>query len=297
LTLDDCHRLTEALLERGTVAYCATLITADLEVYRRNLPLIARAMEEPGIRGRLLGIHLEGPYLSPVDGARGAHPAAFIRQPDCDEFERLCEWADGKLALLTVAPEPPGAVELIAHVRRRHPTRVALGHHAASREAIHRAADAGASLVTHLGNGCANLLPRHHNVILHQLAHDGLTAGIITDGHHLPPDLIRVIVRAKGIDRLFVVSDAAPIAGFAPGVYDSLGGTVRLTAGGRIESLDGSHLAGSTATMADCIRFLRSLELADEAALERLGYWNPLSILGIELDERLAQAPSAARLH
>jgi N-acetylglucosamine-6-phosphate deacetylase len=287
LTLEDCHRLTEALVRAGTVAYCATLITSDLDIYRRNLPLIARAMGEPGIRGHLLGIHLEGPYLSPADGARGAHPAALMRHGDCDEVDRLYDLADGRIALLTVAPEIPGVLELIAHVRRLYPTQVALGHHLASRDMIHHAVDAGASLVTHLGNGCPNLLPRHSNVIVHQLAHDGLTAGVITDGHHLPEDLIRVIFRSKGLERLFIVSDAAPLAGSQPGVYDSLGGTVRLTPGGRIESLDGSHLAGSTATMADCMRHLRSLRIVDDDALWRLGYKNPLAILRTALEPSL----------
>ena len=84
LTGDEVHRATEALLRAGTVAYCATLITAEIEIYRRNLPIIARAMDEPGVRGHLLGIHLEGPYLSPVEGARGAHSAAKMRRPDRD---------------------------------------------------------------------------------------------------------------------------------------------------------------------------------------------------------------------
>ena len=287
LTADDCHRLTEALLRAGTVAYCATLITSEPEVYRRNLPVLARAMDEPGVKGRMLGIHLEGPYLSPEEGARGAHCAARMKRPSRDEFDRFQDWAGGHVLLVTVAPELEGAIDFIAHVRRRHRTQVALGHHLAPREAIHRAVDAGARLVTHLGNGCPNLLPRHGNVVIHQLAHDGLTAGMITDGHHLPPDLIRVIVRCKGPERLFVVSDVTPIAGMQPGIYDTLGTRVRLTAAGRVEGLDGSHLAGSAATMAACMRHLRSLGLLSEDDLWRVGLENPLRILGLELERAL----------
>jgi N-acetylglucosamine-6-phosphate deacetylase len=287
LTGDEVHRATEALLRAGTVAYCATVITAEMDVYRRNLPIVARTMDEPGVRGHLLGIHLEGPYLSPVEGARGAHSAAKMRRPDRDEFDRFQEWAGGKVVIETLAPEIDGAIELIEHVRRRHGIPVALGHHLAPRDRIHEAVAAGASLVTHLGNGCPNLLPRHDNILVHQLAHDGLTAGIITDGHHLPADLIRLIVRSKGAERLFVVSDAAPVAGLEPGVYETLGTRVRLTPAGRVESMLGPNLAGSAASMADCMRHLRSLALMSDDDLWRVGYDKPLAILGRQLDPRV----------
>jgi N-acetylglucosamine-6-phosphate deacetylase len=278
---EDIRRASDSLAKAGTVGYCATLITAPLDIYQRNLPLIAKAMEEPGNRGRLLGIHLEGPYLSVKEGARGAHQAVWMRRPDTEEFDRLQDWAGGNIRILTLAPELEGGLKLIRHVAERHPTRVSLGHHLATREEIVQSIAAGASLVTHLGNGCPNLLPRHENIIAHQLAADALTAGVITDGNHLPEDFIRIVIKCKGPGRMFVVSDSAPIAGLKPGLYTNMGIKVHLSDTGRIEQLTTPYLAGSGCTMAECMRHLRSLGLLSDDELWRVGFENPLGILGI----------------
>src|SRR5687768_13397934 len=132
LTRDDIHNITAALIRSGTIAYCATLITTDLAVYHRNFPLLARTMEEPGVKGHLLGIHLEGPYISPLEGARGAHLPQWIRKPDTEEFHRLQELAEGHIVILTLAPEVEGALELISSVKKHSQTRIAVGHHLAS---------------------------------------------------------------------------------------------------------------------------------------------------------------------
>ncbi len=292
LVVEDIHRVTEALLAAGTLAYCATLVTADLRIYERNLRLLARAASEPGVKGRLLGIHLEGPYLSREDGARGAHSAAKMRKPDSAEFDRFQDLAEGRISILTIAPEVEGALELIAHVRRKYRTVVSLGHHLASREIIGRAVDAGATLITHLGNGCPNLLPRHDNILVHQLANDSLTAGLVTDGNHLPGDFVLVALRTKGADKVFVVSDSAPIAGYPPGIYETLGHQVRMTETGRIENLRSPHLVGSGCSMAQCMRWLRSLGILSEDELWRVGLENPLAIVNAELTGALlAGAP------
>lgn len=292
LTLDDLHRATQALVEAGTIAYCATLITSEMEIYQRNLPIIARSMQERGVKGHLLGIHLEGPYLSPADGARGAHAPLKMRRPRADEFDRFQEWADGKVSIFTIAPELEGALDLIAHVRRHYPTRVAVGHHLATRDILLRAAENGATLITHLGNGCPNHLPRHNNPLIHQLANDALAAGIITDGHHLPEDFIRVVIRCKGVKKVFVVSDCVPIAGSKPGIYETLGNRVRLTEDGRIESVESDHLVGSGCNLAQCMRHLKNLGFLADDDLWRVGLENPLQILGMTLaPELLAPLP------
>jgi N-acetylglucosamine-6-phosphate deacetylase len=278
---DEIHRITDALLKAGTIGYCATLITSEIEVYRRNLPLIASAMEEPGTKNRLLGIHMEGPFLSPADGARGAHAQNKMRLPDGSEFDRFQEWARGNIAILTVAPELRGSIEFIRHVRQHHATKVSVGHHLASSEILRQAADAGATLCTHLGNGCPNFLPRHENILVHQLANDSLTAGLISDGNHLPPDFLKVVLRCKGPDRVFIVSDSAPIASFEPGIYETLGNKVRLTEGGRIESLHAPHLVGSGCNLAQCMCHLRSLGLLTQGELWKVGLDKPLEILGV----------------
>ncbi len=281
LTYEEIFRAASELQRAGTVGFCATLITSDLEVYRRNLDLISRAMEDAALKSCLLGIHMEGPYLSPEDGARGAHSAAKMRLPDPAEFDRFQEWARGRIVIATLAPELPGALRLIRHIRKQYGTAVALGHHLAAREIINQAAEEGATLITHLGNGCPASLPRHDNPILHQLAHDSLLAGLITDGHHIPADFIKITLRCKGPKRVFVVSDAAPIAGLPPGIYENLGNTVRLTQSGRIECVDTPFFAGSGLTMAECMRHLRSLNLLNEEELWQVGFVQPLEIIGL----------------
>jgi len=275
-------RATQDLARIGTAGYCATIITSRIELYRRNLPLLARAMAEPALRGRILGIHLEGPYLSPVDGARGAHNLDLLRRPDPGEFERLQEWAGGNIRILTLAPELDGALDLIRHVRSRHRTVVSLGHHAAQGETLRRAVEAGASMCTHLGNGCPETIHRHRNVLFAQLAEDGLTAGIITDGHHLPEDFLRVVFRCKGPGRVFVVSDLTSIGGCPPGIYTNLGNEVRLTPDGRIQNLHTPYLVGSACDLARCMRHLRSLEFLSEEELWDAGRNTPLRMLGLD---------------
>jgi N-acetylglucosamine-6-phosphate deacetylase len=281
LTPEDMHRISTEMVARGIIGYCATLITSGMDVYRRNLPIIARTMDEPGVRGRLLGIHMEGPYLSRVEGARGAHDAGLMRLPDNDEFDRFQEWAQGRIEILTIAPEIPGAIRLIEHVTARYRTKISVGHHLAPREALRQAVDAGATLITHLGNGCPNMLPRHDNILIHQMAEDRLQAGLIGDGNHLPDDFIRVALRCKGIGRVFIVSDCAPIAGFQPGEYETLGNRVRLTSSGRIQNVTGMHLVGSGLNLAECMRLLVQRGLLTEDEAWQAGLKNPLVILGI----------------
>jgi N-acetylglucosamine-6-phosphate deacetylase len=284
LTSDDLHRMTAELLSRGTVGYCATVITSDMEIYRRNLPLIAKTMDESGVRRRLLGIHMEGPYLSTKEGARGAHSANVMRLPDPDEFDRFQEWAQGKIEILTLAPELPGAIRLIEHIASHHRTKVSVGHHLAPREVIHQAADAGATLITHLGNGCPNMVPRHESIIIYQMVEDRLHAGLIGDGHHLPDDFIRVALRCKGIDNVFIVSDSAPIAGFPAGEYETLGNRVTLTPAGRIQHATAMHLVGSGNNLAECMRHLVGRKLLTEDEAWRAGLVNPMAILGIPVE-------------
>src|SRR5687768_6706942 len=189
--------------------------------------------------------HNEGPYISSEDAPRGAHPREHARPPDWDEFRRFQDAAQGQIGYVTLAPELPGAPEFIAKAAAEKIV-VALGHHAGNTDQIRAAVDAGARHCTHLGNGAHAQLPRHPNYLWDQLAEDRLSAGIIADGHHLPPAVVKTFVRAKGLERTILVSDAIAAAGLPPGRYEgNKGQALEITETGRIQLADTPFLAGS----------------------------------------------------
>lgn len=225
----------------GSARVCPTLITAPFDSFVTGLQAIASACEEDPAVGRMVaGVHLEGPYISPVDGYRGAHPYDSVRSPDWDEFRRFQDAAGGRIVLMTLAPELPGALDFI---RRAVASGViiSLGHTCADGATLRVAADAGATLSTHLGNGIASPLPRHPNPIWEQASLDGLSASFIADGHHLDAATLKVLVRAKMPRRVILVSDASPLAGLPPGEY----GGWAVHPSGKIVVKGTHYLAGS----------------------------------------------------
>jgi N-acetylglucosamine-6-phosphate deacetylase len=284
LTLEQVQAVSAALAKRGTLAFCATVITSGLEVYRAALPILAEAARRSGDSSnewpsRLLGIHLEGPFISPEDGAVGVHPRQHVQAPSVKLLDELLRLAQGQVLLLTLAPELPGALDLVRRAMGQG-IAVSLGHTMADAAAVHAAADAGASLSTHLGNGCPNLIHRHHNPIWPQLAEARLSAMLITDGHHLPADMVAAMLAAKGPGQVIVTSDAAPAAGCPPGEYSFFGSRVLLEPSGRLRNLERDTLAGSSASMIHCLNFLAGLHLLSEADLWRVGRDNPLAAIG-----------------
>jgi N-acetylglucosamine-6-phosphate deacetylase len=225
----------------GTARLCPTLITAPFESFRYGLEAIGRACDaDRDVAGRVVGIHLEGPYISSVDGYRGAHPFEAVRDPDWDEFRRFQDASGGRVVLMTLAPERPGAIEFIAKAVASG-VMIALGHTAADGATLRAAADAGATLSTHLGNGIVSPLPRHPNPIWEQAALDALSASFIADGHHVDPATLKVLVRAKTPGRSILVSDASPLAGLPPGTY----GPWAVHPSGKIVVAGTPYLAGS----------------------------------------------------
>jgi N-acetylglucosamine-6-phosphate deacetylase len=283
LTIEKVRQVTTDLLSRGTVAYCATVVTSSLETYSQTLPVLAAAMKEPDIAGHILGIHLEGPFLSPKPGARGAHRADCVIPPSVEFFDRLYDLAEGKVSILTLAPEVPGAEDVIRHAAEKG-VLVEIGHQYSDEESMKRAVDAGAKSSTHLGNGIPNQIDRHKNPIWWQLACDGLWGTFITDGHHLPPAFIKVAYRAKTLDRFVVISDASALAGLPVGEYDCFGKKVLVEPSGRIYCPESQGLGGSHATMIECMNHLSSLNLLSEDELWTVGLNNPLKLLGLSPD-------------
>lgn len=271
---------SKELIKTGTVIFLPTVITSSAEIYERNLKLISAAIEHEDLKKHIPGIHLEGPFISDVDGARGAHQSEWIQKPDTHFLDKLIKWSDKKVKLLTIAAELDGAGELCKHATELG-IKVSLGHQLANKTDLKKLAASGATLLTHLGNGIPQSIDRHENSIWAGLANDDLTAMMITDGHHLPPSLIKIILKSKGVEKTIVVSDASPIAGFSPGTYNTLGNDVILEASGRLYNPETGYLVGSSSTMVECINYLRSLDLLDEKDISDVGFYNPLKILGI----------------
>jgi N-acetylglucosamine-6-phosphate deacetylase len=243
LTSSRADEALERMRATGVTRCLPTLITSSFAQFARNARILAR-MSTPAIAG----IHMEGPYLSPEDGARGAHPREHVTPASIEDFERRQDAAGGRIVLVTLAPEVPGAVALIERLVASG-VRAAIGHTAAAPQQIADAVAAGATLATHLGNGCAQMLPRHPNVIWELLAADEVCASLIVDGHHLPPATVKAMVRAKSPSRTMLVTDAMAAAGCAPGRYTMGGLSCDVGADGRVSLADSPYLAGSALTL------------------------------------------------
>jgi len=239
----------DAKLQRiGVSRWIPTLITASYENIEHGCATVAAALKDASLARRIPGVHIEGPYISPLDGPRGAHDKRHVRRPNLREFDKWQKAADGRVAYVTVAPEIDSAIPFIKEMVKRNIV-VSLGHHNATPDDIARAADAGARMCTHLGNGMAAMINRHQNPLWPQLADDRLHASIIADLEHLPPPVLKTIARVKGPDRLILTSDAVHIAGLEPGHYDLAGMPVELLRTGRIQLSGTELLAGSAVTL------------------------------------------------
>ncbi len=250
---EDVAFIAAAQFATGVTRFLPTVITAPLAAMCRGLDIISAVMESDELAATVCpGIHVEGPFIHPEDGPRGAHPKHAVRPPSIEDYERLQAAARGRVIMLTLAPDQPGAVELIRHVAAQGVV-VALGHHRADGDAVAAAVEAGARLCTHLGNGSDAVMPRHPNVVWEQLGEDRLWASFIADGHHLPPKVLRSMLRAKGLSRSVLVTDAMGAAGMAPGLYPLGDIEVELLASGRVVLRDTPYLAGSSASMPEVI--------------------------------------------
>ena len=250
LTPGKLRQAVLSLASSGVIAFFPTLTTAPHERMIANLKILARAVEQDPLIGRMCrGIHLEGPYISPKEGFRGAHPKEFVRPPDREEVERFQEACEGRIRLITLAPEVDGAMPFVEWAVSRGMV-VGLAHTNAPEETLEDALRAGARLSCHLGNGAHALLPRHRNPIQKQLSMDGLMASIIADGVHLPDYVVKNFIRAKGAERILLTTDSMAAAGAPAGKYTVGDLEVEISPDGRSARLPGTpYLAGSTLTM------------------------------------------------
>ncbi len=243
LTTEQVAEACRFLAAEYVTGFLPTVITNGPKQTETLLRVIADTESNSG--AKILGIHLEGPFISPLDGARGAHPKEHVRPPDIELLKRFQHVADGKIRLLTLSPEWEGSAKLIEYCRNEN-ILVAIGHTQATDVQIREAIAAGATLSTHLGNGLPPTIPRHGNPVWSQLADDRLWASVIGDGFHLPRPVFDVIRKVKG-KNVFLVSDCTKFAGMEPGQYRTpIGGEVVLAPEGRLHlASDERILAGS----------------------------------------------------
>ena len=278
LTAEKFIKSAEELIAAGTEIFLPTIITGPLDKTCRNASLIMEAVDKHDLSKHIPGIHFEGPFISPASGAVGAHDPACVCQPTRENIDKLLNAIPGKVKIITLGADCENAPEAVAYLRQNH-VAVSVGHHMADYGQIRRAADAGAQLLTHLGNGCPNMLDRHRNPGYAGLAEERLTAMIITDGHHLPGELVKIFIRAKGTDKIIVTSDASSLTGFPPGEYETLGNRAVLYPDGKLFNPDKQCLVGSASTMSDCMKFLASLDILTADELTRVGRENALELL------------------
>jgi N-acetylglucosamine-6-phosphate deacetylase len=253
LTTEQVRHIVRVCRRHGIGSLCPTLVTNSFAALEHGLRTIRRACAtDPEVARAVPAIHLEGPYISAEDGPRGAHPRQHVRPPDWDEFRRLQEAADGQVRLVTLAPEQDGALRFIERLVAAGVV-VAIGHTGASGPCIRAAIQAGARLSTHLGNGSHALLPRHDNYIWEQLAADELWASLICDGHHLPPAVVRCLLRVKTPARTILTCDASSLAGLPPGRHREWDQDIDILPQGKIVVAGTSYLAGSWAFTDQCI--------------------------------------------
>ena len=245
---EEIARSIQALFRTGVSRFYATVITNSPENMTGCLANLAKAKETLRGGAAMEGFHVEGPHISPEDGPRGAHPKQWVRPPDAGEFRRWQEAARGQIRMVTLAPEWPQAPRYIEMLVKEGVV-AAIGHTGADAARIQDAVRAGATMSTHLGNGAHAVLRRHPNYIWEQLAEDRLMASFIVDGVHLPAAFVKAAVRAKGIGRSVLVTDAAAPSGCAPGRYRVGEIEVELTKDNRIVLAGEARLAASALSM------------------------------------------------
>jgi N-acetylglucosamine-6-phosphate deacetylase len=249
--------MTHALLEEGVTTYFPTLISNSDELLSNLLEsIVSTCRTYPETNISIGGIHIEGPFISPEDGPRGAHSRLHIKPPDWELFSRWQEIAEGRIKIITLSPEWPGSNEFIRKCAKCGVV-VAIGHTSATPQQIAEAVDAGATLSTHLGNGSHLMIHRHLNYIWAQLAEDNLWSSIIADGFHLPDEVLKVFLKVKA-GKTMLISDSTSFAGMEPGDYSGhIGGEVTLSDEGRLSTRENPQLlAGSAQSILWCINTL-----------------------------------------
>jgi N-acetylglucosamine-6-phosphate deacetylase len=262
---EEIARSLRAQFATGVARLYPTVITGDPIEMCACLRNLAAARESLAEGAAMDGFHVEGPHISPEDGPRGAHPRQWVRRPDLDEFRRWQDAARGAVRIVTLSPEWPEAPRYIERIVAEGVV-ASIGHTKADAAQIADVVSAGATLSTHLGNGAHQMLRRHPNYLWEQLAEDRLMADFIVDGIHIGGAFLKTALRAKGVERSVLVTDASTPAGAAPGRYALGEQAVDLTEDGRVVLAGTDTLAGSALNMrrgVENLMRIAGLSLAD----------------------------------
>ncbi len=280
LTVEGVRKATKALWKAGVTTYYPTIITSDLKIIKENFAVLAKARKDAEIGMSIPGFHLEGPYISPIQGFRGAHLEKFIRKPDWEEFQEIQKSAENGIKIITVAPELEGAIPFIRNCAASGMI-VSLGHHNGSNEDVQKAVDAGAKMATHLGNGCANEINRHYNPIWPQLSNDKITPSIIADGFHLTKEEVRSFYKVKGPGKTILVSDALDLAGLPPGEYIRGERTLLLTP--NVVKLPKENvLAGAASPISKCVGVMVDFTQCSLSDAIQMASTNPAEMFSLD---------------
>jgi N-acetylglucosamine-6-phosphate deacetylase len=276
LDAESVEAMSARLGHQGVDGIFVTLITDSLPAMTARLKRLVQLRADLPLFGKIMrGFHIEGPFINPADGYRGAHPLDAVLTADSSVMQELLDAADGLTRLVTLAPECDPGLKVTRMLRDRGVV-VSAGHTNASLDTLKAAIDAGLTMFTHLGNGCPAAMPRHDNIIQRALSlREQLWLCFIADGAHIPFFVLKTYLDLVGTDRAIVVTDAIAAASLGPGRFRL--GRWELDIGEDLvaRSPDGSHLVGSTVTMERSVENLvRALGLSGEAA-QKLVSENP----------------------
>jgi len=286
---DGLHRASQILRRHGVGRVFFTTTTCPFDLLLQSLKAFDHQLNEnPDLARLYVGHFNEGIYISAEKGWGGAHDLAHIRNPSWDQWQQIIQASGGRTRIFNVDPTKPNAIETIAQATK-HGLRVALGHCNPTPGDVARAADAGATLVTHFANGVPSLIPRHNNPLWSYLADERLKLTLIADGHHLPADVIRTAFAAKGRNGAYITSDASPFSGLPPGTYDN---RAIVTADGAIRLKDQPDLLAGAWFQLD-----RGVERLCQLGFSLPDAWRqastiPASILNIDLPDLAPGAPA-----
>ena len=279
LTADALDHALNAMRAANVTTCLPTLITADETTLKARLVALDHAVAQSRLGPDMVpGFHLEGPFLNPAPGYAGCHPPAAMIHPDAAVLRRLINTIRRPILLLTLAPERLGAIPLIAWAKANGII-TAMGHTQADHTETALAAEAGVTLSTHLGNALPQPQPKFFNPLMAQLANDHLHASFIADGIHIPPEALKVLLRAKTLHRSILVTDATAAAAAPPGPYQFAGMTIHHTPDGSVRLPNSTTLAGSALTLDQAVRNLVAWNLADPATALAMASTQPNAIL------------------